>query len=40
MFSGISVLKAIKLSKANLLGSKIALGFFFIALTVIMFLFD
>jgi cytochrome c biogenesis protein CcdA len=37
MFSGISVLKGIKLTKANLLAGKIALGFFFIALAAIMF---
>lgn len=37
MFSGISTLKAIKLTRANLLIGKLALGLFFLALAVIMF---
>jgi hypothetical protein len=37
MFSGISVLKAVKLTKVNLIASKITLGLFFLALAVIMF---
>lgn len=37
MFSGISVLKAVKLTKINLVTGKITLGLFFLALAVIMF---
>ena len=37
MFNGISVLKAIKLTKVNFIAGKITLGLFFITLAVIMF---
>ena len=37
MFSGISVLKAVKLTKVNLIAGKIALGLFFLTLAVLMF---
>ena len=37
MFSGISILKAVKLTKVNLVAGKIALGLFFLTLAVIMF---
>ncbi len=38
MFSGISILKAVKFTKVNLIVGKITLGLFFLALAVIMFL--
>jgi hypothetical protein len=37
MFSGISIFKAVKLTKANLIIGKITLGLFFLTLAIIMF---
>lgn len=37
MFSGISILKAVKLTRINLIVGKITLGIFFLALAIIMF---
>lgn len=37
MFSGISIFKAVKLTKVNLIVGKIALGLFFLSLAVVMF---